>query len=110
MARNRGSGEQPGVNRHDGNGRNERGRGVPTDPVDQAIAAAAQPAQIEMLTLNVRLGTGKPAVLVIPKDFTALDALCLQKAVIEAFDQLDAMRAKSPAIYSPSGVVLASRN
>lgn len=86
-------------------------RAVP-DPIDAAIAAAAEPAPIEMQQVNVVItSTGRPAAVVIPIDITdaelgelagwmltaVMNAKRAERAAAAAGPQLEIARSIPPA-------------
>lgn len=75
------------------------------DRVDAAIASAANPGEpkgIEMRTLTIQLGTGRPAALVLPADVTDVELLGLISAVLQAGENLRAERPRS-RLHLPRG-------
>ena len=74
-----------------------------SDAIDKAIAAAAAPQPMQMVKVQLRLGTGKPAEIAVPADFDALDALCVQRAVLDLYDQVQARR--RPQLVVARGVL-----
>jgi hypothetical protein len=73
-------------------------RAVP-DAVDQAIAAASEPAPVQMIQVPVTIGsTGRPAQIIIPADATdsELAELC-GWMLTSVMGSLRAQRAAAPA-------------
>lgn len=75
------------------------------DPIDQAIAGAEKSGkvqQVEMTQAQMRLSSGRPAVLAFPVDLTVKEALSLISGILQIVDQVEANRPK------PSPIALAS--
>lgn len=77
-----------------------------TDPVDEAIAAAAQPQQIPAATLNTRFDvSGRPFLVTVPVDLTHAEALelCGRISVMPA--ELAKRVPQGPRIVVPTVLV-----
>lgn len=67
----------------------------PPDPVDAAIAAAAQPAEIAMVQSEFTLPTGRPVAIAVPEDITDFELLSMVAVVLHLGDKLRAQRPSS---------------
>lgn len=75
------------------------------DPVADAIAGAEGKPEdlVDMVgPIQMRLSTGRPAVLFVPRDVTALETLSLINGVLQVAEQLHAARAERGPIVPAS--------
>lgn len=77
------------------------------DAIDTAIRSAAEPESIRMDTLQARLPTGRPCVIVVPSDITPMEALAFTTWVAGVLvERIAARAAAAPAsrILVPHGL------
>ena len=75
------------------------------DKVDSAIAAADAPQPVQMMQVQLPLGSGRPMQVALPVDFTDVEAVQAVQGLLMAMDQMRAQRAQQTA----SGILLPSK-
>lgn len=73
------------------------------DKIDKAVE---ETQQIRMRQIQAQLATGKPVMLAIPEEFTPMDALCLQRLVLDLYDDLAKKKRGGLVVPSPGNILV----